>query len=95
VTETKFKKGDLVLVKHLFNETIFNHDEEFRHGLVLDVRNFVLGGTGVKSWRGGWEITYEEKRSEYLVVSPSGEFQSWFDEKNLHSCQDEQGTEGM
>jgi len=88
VTETKFKKGELVLVKHLFNETIFNHDEEFKHGLVLDVRSFVIGGSGVRSWHGGWEVTHEEKRSEYLIVSPSGEFQSWFDENSLHNPSD-------
>jgi hypothetical protein len=84
--ETKFQKGDLVLVKHMSSESLFSlsFDEEVRHGVVMDVRPHVLGGTGVRSWRdGGWEITHEEKRSEYLVVSPSGDFQSWFDEKNL------------
>jgi len=82
--ETKFKKGDLVLVKHRVNEKFFSFDEEDRHGVVMEVRPHVLGGTGVRSWRdGGWEISYEEKRSEYLVVSPSGDFQSWFDEKNI------------
>ncbi len=88
MTETKFKKGDLVLVKHLTSEKLFSFsfDEEDRHGVVMDVRPFVHGGTGVKSWRdGGWEISYEEKRSEYLVISPTGEFQSWFDERNLSS----------
>ena len=77
MTETKFKKGDLVWVWTSVHE-------EKSPGIVMDVRPHVLGGTGVRSWRdGGWEVSYEEKRSEYLVVSPSGEFQSWFDEKNL------------
>jgi len=83
--ETKFKRGDLVLVNHCVNESLFSHEDEVRHGVVTDVRPFVIGGTGVRSWVGGWEVTREEKRSEYLVISPSGEFQSWFDEKNLGS----------
>jgi hypothetical protein len=81
--ETRFKRGDLVLIKHRVNESLFSLDEELVYGVVADVRPFVMGGSGVSSWVGGWEITHEEKRSEYLVVSPSGEFQSWFDEKNL------------
>jgi hypothetical protein len=82
--ETKFKKGDLVLVKHRVNERLFSHDEELRHGVIVDVRPFVIGGSGVSSWIGGWAFTQEDKRSEYLIVSPSGEFESWFDEKNVH-----------
>jgi hypothetical protein len=50
----------------------------------VDVRPFVIGGSGVSSWIGGWAFTQEDKRSEYLIVSPSGEFESWFDEKNVH-----------
>lgn len=84
--ETKFKKGDLVLVKHRDDVRGFlsTGEESLRHGIVMDVRPFVLGGSGVASWSEGWEVTHEERRSEYLVVSPSGEFQSWFDERNLN-----------
>lgn len=82
--ETKFKKGDLVLVKHIVNEKLFHSIVELRHGVVMDVRPFVLGGSGVSSWPGGSRVTHQDKRSEYLVVSPSGEFESWFDEKNVH-----------
>lgn len=81
---TKFSKGDLVWVWH----SILN--EEKMPGIVMDVRPWVLGGSGIQSWREPYEssrisskITYETKRSEYLVVSPTGEFQSWFDEKNV------------
>ena len=90
MTETKFKKGDLVWI---WTSIV---PEEKSLGIVMEIRPHVLGGTGVMSWRGGgWKISYDEKRSEYLVVSPTGEFQSWFDEKNLHSCQDEQGAGEM
>jgi hypothetical protein len=82
---TKFKKGDLVWIWHSVR------DNSRKPGIVMDVRPWVLGGSGVQSWRQPYEessrmsseITYEPKRSEYLIVSPSGEFQSWFDEKNI------------
>ena len=84
MVETKFRSGDLVWVWSSVR------DEEKRPGIVMDVRPWVLGGSGVQSWRDSWGspvrssgITHEPKRSEYLVVSPSGEFQSWFDEKNV------------
>jgi hypothetical protein len=81
---TKYQKGDLVWVWHSVR------DSGRRPGIVMDVRPWVLGGSGVQSWREPYEssrmsskITYEPKRSEYLVVSPTGEFQSWFDENNI------------
>jgi len=81
---TKFKKGDLVWVWN----SILNNSK--RPGIVMDVRPWILGGSGIRSCYESYggalltsEITQEPKRSEYLVVSPSGEFQSWFDEKNL------------
>lgn len=84
VKETKFQKGDLVWVWY----SILN--EERLPGIVMDIRPWVLGGSGVQSWRESYEspmrssaVTHEPKRSEYLVISPSGDFQSWFDEKHL------------
>jgi hypothetical protein len=59
-------------------------------GIVMDVRPWVLGGSGVQSWRESYDspvkssnVTHEPKRSEYLVFSPTGEFHSWFDESNV------------
>jgi len=75
---TKFKKGDLVWV---WTSIV---PEEKSPGIIMDIRPFVLGGSGVMSWSSGWEITHDKKSSQYLVVSPTGEFESWFDEKNLH-----------
>lgn len=82
--ETKFRKGDLVWVFHTTREN------GKLPGIVMDVRPWVLGGSGVQSWREPYEsptvsstITHEPKRSEYLVFSPTGEFHSWFDEKNV------------
>ena len=84
MNKTKFEKGDLVWVWHSIIDDIK------LPGVVIEVRPWVLGGSGVCSWResyGGFlkssEVTNDSKRSEYLVISPSGEFQSWFDEKNL------------
>lgn len=81
---TKFQKGDLVWVWH----SILDGDK--RPGIVMEVRPWVHGGSGVQSWHESYgepaissQTTFTPKRSEYLVVSPSGEFQSWFDEKNL------------
>lgn len=86
VKETKFKKGDLVWVW----TSILNGERS--PGIIMEVRPWVLGGSGVQSWRESYEsplassgIMHEPKRSEYLVVSPSGEFQSWYDEKNIDS----------
>jgi hypothetical protein len=76
--KTKYEKGELVWVK---NSKI--------PGIIMDVRPWVYGGSGIMSWRDrdtqgfSYEVTHEEKRSEYLVVSPSGDFQSWFDEQHL------------
>jgi len=84
VEPTKFSKGDLVWVWHSIR------DNDKRPGIVMEVRPWVLGGSSMQSWRescrGGLmasEVTHDLKRSEYLVVSPSGDFQSWFDEKNV------------
>ena len=81
---TKFSKGDLVWVQ------ITIGDNEKRPGIVMKVRPWVLGGSGVQSWTESYDdplrlsrITHEPKRSEYLIFSPTGEFQSWFDEKNV------------
>ena len=56
----------------------------------MDIRPWVLGGSGVQSWTENYgdrlrasRIIHEPKRSEYLIVSPSGDFQSWFDEQNV------------
>lgn len=82
--DTRFQKGDLVWVWHSIR------DNDRRPGIVMDIRPWVLGGSGVQSWKENYgdrmramSITHEPRRSEYLVVSPSGEFQSWFDEKNV------------
>ena len=81
---TKFSKGDLVWVWHSVRDT------ERKPGVVMDVRPWVLGGSGVQSWTENHgdhlrmsRVIQEPKRSEYLVVSPTGDFQSWFDEKNI------------
>lgn len=81
---TKFSKGDLVWVWH----SIINND--MKPGIVMDVRPWVHGGSGVQSRHESYgspakssQTTHEPKRSEYLVVSPTGDFQSWFDEKNI------------
>ena len=81
---TKFSKGDLVWV---WTSIV---DKEKRPGIVMDVRPWVHGGSGVQSWRESYgssvqssEITFTPKRSEYLVMSPTGDFQSWYDEKNI------------
>ena len=85
---TKFRKGDLVWVWHSIR------DNDKRPGIVMDVRPWVLGGSGVSTSKGFGELppnsvfTHEPKRSEYLVVSPSGDFQSWYDENNI-SCEHE------
>ena len=86
VEETKFKKGDLVWVW----TSILNGERS--PGIVMEVRPWVLGGSSMQSWRESYgvplkasQVTHEPKRSEYLVMSPTGEFQSWFDEKNIGS----------
>ena len=85
VEGTKFQKGDLVWV--LPNSI---RDNERRPGIVMDIRPWVLGGSGVQSWTENHgdhlrmsRIVHEPKRSEYLIISPTGDFQSWFDENHV------------
>ena len=86
---TKFQKGDLVWVWHTTREN------GRMPGVVMDVRPWVLGGSGVQSWRESYaspvrssSVTHDPKRSEYLVFSPTGDFHSWFDENNI-TCEHE------
>jgi hypothetical protein len=87
--ETKFKKGELVWVTH-YEIGAMGLEPKRLPGVVMEVRPWVHGGSGVNSLHESYgspaywsHTTHEPKRSDYLVVSPSGEFQSWFDEKSL------------
>ena len=82
--DTRFRRGDLVWVWHSVR------DNDRRPGIVMDIRPWVLGGSGVQSWTENYgdrlrasRIIHEPKRSEYLIVSPTGDFHSWFDEQNV------------
>lgn len=79
--ETAFTTGDLVWV------CVPILDDVGALGIVTDVRPWVLGGTGIQSSRlgSGWGVSISNipKRSEYLVISPEGDFHAWFDENSV------------
>jgi hypothetical protein len=70
--------GDLVLVKST------NTDDKLDHGVVLDYRPNVYGGSSILSYRtkGGWEQSIEKspRRGEVLVRSYVDGDVSWYDE---------------
>ena len=84
-----YKIGELVWVVHNSRGAVAGLETKRLPGIVVEIRPWVIGGSGITSWRDRdsqspyFKVTHTEKSSEYLVVSPSGEFQSWFDEKNL------------
>jgi hypothetical protein len=80
------KKGDLVHVWRPSDE-IFPVDTA-EHGVVMDYRAGVLGGSSMTSYRtrsGGWatERTSVPVRGEVLVLSYVDGGLSWYDELNV------------
>ena len=75
--ETVFTAGDLVWV------CVPIIDDVGELGIVTDVRPWVLGGTSIQSSQYGVSISNVPKRSEYLIISPEGNFHAWFDENSV------------
>jgi len=77
------KKGDLVTM-HRPSEDLFP-TQVSEHGVVLDYRPDVLGGSSMVSYRtrsGGWatEQQNEPKRGEILILSYVDGGLAWYDE---------------
>ncbi len=81
------KKGDLVNVRRPSDELFPDTVQE--HGVVLDYRPDVLGGSSSVSYRtraGGWatESVNEPRRGEVLILSYVDGGLSWYDELNVN-----------
>ena len=76
------KKGDLVRVTRP-SDALFPEDVQ-EHGVVVDYRPGVLGGSSMVRYRGpdGWnsEMVKSPVRGEVLVLSYADGGQSWYDE---------------
>jgi hypothetical protein len=72
------QKGDLVIVKSS------NTGVKLDHGVVMDYRPDVYGGSSIVSYRtkGGWEQSIEKspRRGQVLVMSYVDGDMSWHDE---------------
>lgn len=80
------KKGDLVHVQRPSDS--FFPDDVTEHGVVMDYRPGVLGGSSMVSYRtrsGSWatERTRVPTRGEVLVLSYVDGGMSWYDELNV------------